>query len=67
MNKREWICCWWISTKVLVLVTLRNGGEKWIKFNYKQLGYYRVIYSDNLWEKFLTNIQVNIYFSSFRC
>jgi hypothetical protein len=61
MDKREWICCWWTSTKVLVLVTLRKSDEKWIKFNYKEIGYYIVKYSPSLWEKFLTHIRVIIH------
>jgi glutamyl aminopeptidase len=38
-------------------LTLRKSDEKWIKFNYKEIGYYIVKYSPSLWEKFLTHIR----------
>jgi hypothetical protein len=42
-------------------LTLRKSDEKWIKFNYKEIGYYIVKYSPSLWEKFLTHIRVIIH------
>lgn len=43
---------------IILLVIIPTGNETWIKFNYKQIGFYRMNYSEVLWTKIIKNYQV---------
>ena len=47
----------WLNMSSGTIVDPRENDDEWIKFNYKQSGYYRVNYPLNMWNQLATQLQ----------
>ena len=51
---------WFPHNSTIVYVDLPSGPNSWIKFNYKQVGYYRVNYPADVWVQFGEALVANV-------
>ncbi|XP_050088228.1 glutamyl aminopeptidase isoform X2 [Anopheles aquasalis] len=53
---------WFPPKDDIVLLELKDAGGQngWVKFNYQQVGYYRVNYPDRMWDQFAKALTANV-------